>query len=330
MKNQKEVIVRFFPAALRSPWEKSNLQWNEMEEIRIRVNQPVIVRCRNREYAITQNGTAVEIASIQERNTCIVYCEREMEEMVRYLCRDSVYAYEEERCQGFLTMPGGHRIGITGELTSVGEHTYITKYIRYMNIRIAHEIKGIADGIMNLLVDDTHMYNTLIASAPGAGKTTLLRDIVRNFSNGGKGYRGGTVGVIDERGEIAGAYRGIASLECGMRTDLITGGEKEQGVRILLRTFSPSMIAMDEIGTKSDAEAIFYAGISGCSILATVHAGCWSDLEKKTEISNLIKNRVFKRILFLHMENDGSRKLEIWNEEGVCICGERLLQERLS
>lgn len=330
MQDQKDVILRFFPASLRSPWENSNLQWSEIEEIRIRVNQPVIIRSRNKEYAIRKNGTAVEMKTIKEMNTYVIYCERELEEIVRHLCRDSVYAYEEERRQGFLTMPGGHRIGITGELTTVGNHIYIAKYIRYMNIRIAHEIKGIANGIMNWLVDDTHIRNTLIASAPGAGKTTLLRDIVRNFSDGGKEYRGGTVGVIDERGEIAGAYRGIASLDCGMRTDLITGGEKAQGARILIRTFSPSVIAMDEIGTRSDAEAIFYAGISGCSVLATIHAGCWRDLEKKTEISSLMKDQIFQRILFLHMENDGTRRVEIWNEEGICLCGEKLLQECLS
>lgn len=327
---QKEVILRFFPAILRAPWGACECNWDEIEEIRIRVNQPVLMEGKDKEYAITKDGLIMETKDIKEINTCVIYCEKELEEMLRHLCRDSIYAYEEERRQGFLTMAGGHRIGITGELTHVGEQCYIAKYIRYINIRIAHEIKGISNGIMEWLMNGERTWNTLIVSPPGAGKTTLLRDIVRNFSNGGEEYSGCCVGVIDERGEIAGAHRGIASLDCGMRTDVITGGNKEQGIRILVRTFAPKLIVMDEIGTSTDAEAIFYAGISGCNVLATVHGYSWSDLERKSEIGRLLENRVFQRILFLHKESDGTRHIEIWNEEGQCLCGEKLLQACLS
>lgn len=327
---QKDVILRFFPAVLRGPWEACNWNWSEIEEIRIRVNKPIIIRGRNKECIILKNGVIEEVNDAEKINTCVIYREKELEEMLRHLCKDSIYAYEEERKQGYLTMPGGHRIGITGELTHVDNQSYIAKYIRYMNIRIAHEIKGISDEIMGWLTEGGQVWNTLIVSAPGAGKTTLLRDIVRNFSNGGKEYKGYSVGVIDERGEIAGAYRGVASLDCGIRTDVITGGNKEQGARILIRTFAPRIIVMDEIGTKADADAIFFAGISGCSVLATIHGNCWSDLERKTEISSLMQNRIFQRILFLHKEDDGTRRIEIWNEEGRCLCGEKLLQEYLS
>lgn len=322
----KEVILRLFPSALRAPWEACECDWDEIEEIRLRVNQPVFIRGKDKEYIITKDGVITQIKSIKEISTCVIYCEKELEEMLRHLCRDSIYAYEEERRQGFLTMAGGHRIGITGELSHVDDHSFIAKYIRYMNIRIAHERKGIANGIMEWLVDEERIWNTLIVSPPGAGKTTLLRDIVRNFSNGGERYRGCCVGVIDERGEIAGAYRGMASLDCGIRTDVITGGNKEQGIRILVRTFAPRLIVMDEIGTSADAEAISYAGISGCYVLATVHASCWKDLERKQEISRLLEQRIFQRILFLHRESEGTRHIEIWNEEGQCLCGEKLLQ----
>lgn len=327
---QKEVILRFFPAILRAPWEACEWNWDELEEIRIRVNQPVLMKGKDKEYAITKDGLVLETKNIKEIGTCVIYCEKELEEMLRHLCRDSIYAYEEERRQGFLTMAGGHRIGITGELTHVDNQSYIAKYIRYINIRIAHEIKGIADEIMKWLMDGEQIWNTLIVSPPGAGKTTLLRDIVRNFSNGGEKYSGCCVGVIDERGEIAGAYRGIASLDCGIRTDVITGGNKEQGIRILVRTFAPRLIVMDEIGTSTDAEAIFFAGISGCNVLATVHGNSWSDLERKEEINGLLTNRVFQRILFLHKDRKGTRYIEIWNEEGQCLCGERLSQDCLS
>lgn len=326
----KDIIVRFFPSTLRSVWEACDGDWNKIEEIRIRVDKPVMMIGKDREYILLKGDGIQEWKQEIDINTCVIYKEKELEELLRHLCRDSVYAYEEERRQGFLTLPGGHRVGITGELTHMDGQRYIAKYIRYMNIRIAHEVKGIAEEVMQWLTDGDWVYNTLIVSAPGVGKTTLLRDIVRNFSDGGKEQKGYSVGVIDERGEIAGAYRGMPSLDCGMRTDVITGGNKEQNARILIRTFAPRIIVMDEIGTRADAEAVLYAGISGCSVIATVHGRCWDDLMRKTEINHLIQTRVFQRILFLHKKDDGTRYVEIWNEEGVCLCGERLLQECLS
>ncbi len=327
---EKDVIIGFFPAGLRSVWEACDWKETEeeaIEEIRLRVNQPVIIRGRDREYLLLKSGGIQEIKKKINYSTCVIYGERELEEMLRYLCKDSVYAYEEERRQGFLVLSGGHRIGITGELTYTGRKEWIVKYIRYMNIRIAHERKGISNGIMKWLTEGECVYNALLVSAPGIGKTTLLRDMVRNLSNGGEGYQGNCVGVIDERGEIAGAYRGMASLDCGIRTDVITGGNKEQGARILIRTFAPRVIVMDEIGTRADADAILYAGISGCSVIATAHGSCWEDVARKQEIGELLRNHIFQRVLFLHKKGNGARWITIWNGEGMCLCGERLLQE---
>lgn len=326
----KDVILSFFPAVLRGPWEACDCDWSNVEEIRIRVDKPIMIKGKDREYVIQKEGFMQEIKALIDMNTCVIYKEKEMEEMLRYLCKDSVYAYEEERKQGFLALLGGHRVGITGELTCVEGGRYIAKYIRYMNIRIAHEVKGIAEGLMEWMTNDEKVYNTLLVSAPGVGKTTLLRDMVRSLSNGEKDHKGYNIGVIDERGELAGAYRGSASLDCGVRTDVITGGNKEEGVHILIRTFAPRVIVMDEIGSKTDAEAIGYAGVSGCSVIATAHGMCWEDLKRKEEIKKLLQHRIFQRIMFLHKQEDGTRWIEIWNEEELCLCGKRLLQECLS
>lgn len=297
-------VSHFFPERLREAWSQYRVEWEDLQEIRIRVNRPVIVRMQGTELV-----------------TDMIYTERELEDTFRYLCQDSVYAYEQQRCDGYLTLPGGHRVGITGELAYKESTGYFAKYIRYMNMRIAHEKKGIAKTIMQYLKNEKEIYNTLLISPPGIGKTTLLRDIIRMFSQ--DGY---TVGVIDERGEIAGAFRGTAGLDCGIRTDVVTGGEKKLGVQILVRTFSPIVVAMDEIGTKADAEAIFFAGVSGCKVLATAHGKGLQDIYQKRELRNLMLQKIFQRILVLSDDEQGRRFVEIQNEVGDMICGRRLLQ----
>lgn len=327
--DMKNVIINFFPATLRKIWEKSECEWDKIEEIRIRVNKPIMIKERIKEYVLLKNGEIKEFSEGMDCNKYVIYTEKELEEILRHLCKDSVYAYEEERKQGFLVVQGGHRIGITGEVIHIEGKTYMAKYIRYMNIRIAHEIKGIANGVMKWLVSGEKIFNTLIVSAPGGGKTTLLRDITRILSDGTAECRGMGVGMIDERGELAGAYRGVASLDCGMRTDVITGGNKEQGARILIRTFAPRIIVMDEIGMRRDAESVLYAGVSGCNVIATAHGNSINDLKCKPEIQELLNKKVFQRIVFLNRGQHGMRSYEIWDGEGVQLCGENLLQEYL-
>ena len=324
-------ILQFFPGKMRDEWkdkiqeiDKSKKNNWAVQEIRLRVNKRVVLIIDGKEYI-----------------TDVIYSDKAMEDIFKYLCHDSIYAYEEERRQGYLTMPHGHRIGITGELIYIEGQGYIAKYVRYVNIRIAHQIKGVASRIMHYMYDDNDQpLNTLIISSPGIGKTTLLRDMIRLFSDGSiyegdmdnsergkkKDYAGVNVGVIDERGEIAGAYHGSCTLDCGMRTDIVTGGDKDKGVRILVRTFAPRIIAMDEIGGKRDADAIYYAGVSGCSILATVHGNSLSDIQNKPELSGLIENECFQRVILLSKTVDGRRYIEITDGKGNEICGRKLLQ----
>lgn len=303
-------LLNFFPENMRADWERYNFDFDKVREVRLRVNQPVRVLCDS------------------EIRLAIVYSEREMEEIFRYLCHDSVYAYEEERKQGYIMADGGHRIGITGELAAAENGRFIAKYIRYINIRLAHEHKSIAEGIIKYIygVKDGQPANTLIISPPGFGKTTLLRDTIRLLSNGSSGFGGCNVGVVDERGEIAGAYRGSALLDCGERTDVITGGDKRQGISILVRTFAPRVIAIDEIGGEPDAQAIFYAGVSGCSVLATVHGSSIEDVRKKRELSGLFEQNIFKRFILISADGGLSRYVSIYDERGNELCGKRLLR----
>lgn len=303
-------ILQFFPQRLRGGWERSGLEFEKVQEIRLRVNQPVRVLA-DTEYRLS-----------------FAYGEREMEELFRYLCHDSVYAYEEERKQGYLMVDGGHRIGITGELTAAENGRFIAKYIRYMNIRLAHEHKNIAGKIISYLyhAKDKTPLNALIISPPGVGKTTLLRDTIRMLSNGTDGYTGCNVGVVDERGEIAGAYRGSATLDCGERTDVITGGDKQQGISILVRTFAPRVVAIDEIGKSADAQAVLHAGVSGCSVLATAHGSSVEDVSRKGEMEKLLRLKIMDRFVVLSIDGKRNRYFEIYDREGASLCGKSLLR----
>lgn len=301
-------ICSFFPERLRGEWEASGLDSKHVREIRLRANMPVRV-IGNEEFQLP-----------------FQYGDRELEEIFRYLCHDSVYAYDEERRQGCLTVEGGHRIGITGELEPSDKGGFIVKYVRYMNIRIAHQLKNVARSIMPLIYNNGNLKSTLIVSPPGIGKTTLLRDIVRLVSDGFGGYKGCDVGVVDERGEIAGAYRGSATLDCGTRTDVVTGGDKFQGINILVRTFAPKVVAIDEIGKAQDAEAVLHAGVSGCSVLATVHGSSLEDIWHKCEMERILKLKIFERFIVIYAGRKMDRYFQVYDREGNGLCGKSLLQ----
>lgn len=313
-------LPRFFPEHLRAGWETSGLDSRHVQEIRLRVNRPV------------------RVIGEEELRLPFQYGEKELEEIFRYLCHDSVYAYDEERRQGYMTVEGGHRVGITGELEPSEKGGYIVKYVRYMNIRVAHQIKDVAKSVMQFIRSENagmepgscQVKSTLVISPPGIGKTTLLRDIIRQVSDGFGGYRGCDVGVVDERGEIAGAYRGSAMLDCGMRTDVVTGGNKLHGISVLVRTFSPKVVAIDEIGRAEDAEAIFHACVSGCRVLATVHGSSMEDVWHKCEMKRILEHKIFERFIVLGMDDRMGRFFQVYDREGKELCGRNLLQAPLS
>ncbi len=240
-------IIRIFPneiyEKIRNVFLENNSLEKEIQEIRIRVNRPILLKLRYRDIIINYLINGHDILNILER-----------------LCENSIYAYKNQICNGFITIKGGHRIGITGSAVIENGKIINLKYITSLNFRIAREIKGCSDKILNEVIDleNNIIYNTLIVSPPGKGKTTMLRDLIRNISNGIEklNFRGKTVGVVDERGEIAAMYRGIPQNEIGIRSDVIENIPKPEGIKILIRTMAPEIIACDEIGTKEDVEAI--------------------------------------------------------------------------
>ena len=259
---------------------------NTLQEIRIRASKPIILKKRDKDVVLNHIVTSEEILHIVER-----------------FCENSIYAYKNQLCDGFITIKGGHRIGITGTCVIENGKIINIKYISCLNIRIAREIIGCSNYVIKEIIDleNNTILNTLLVSPPGKGKTTMLRDLVRQISNGINinNFGGKTIGLIDERGEIAACYRGIPQNDVGIRTDVIENVTKTKGVEILLRSMAPDIIACDEIGTKEDAQAIEKMLISGVKGLFTMHGSDIEDVRKNQEISKLIENNQIEKIIII-------------------------------
>ena len=269
----REDILRIFPERMRERWRRTAAFGDRLQEIRLRAGRPVLLYMEGRERFLTDGGEVTE-----QEGQAARMGRAELEELFSYVCSGSPYAYEEEISRGYLTLPGGHRMGLAGEtvLEKDGRIRNL-KYISGMNIRISHEIKGAADGILPWVYENGRPLDTLILSPPGCGKTTILRDLVRRISDGNRFAAGKTVGVVDERSEIAGTFRGEAQNDVGMRTDVLDGCPKAEGMLLLLRSMSPDVIAVDELGGEEEIRCVRQALRCGCAVLATMHAGSVSE-----------------------------------------------------
>jgi stage III sporulation protein AA len=305
-------------ALLGSAWEAG------LEEVRIRVGQPVeFLYGTGRAYLKKQDETLVFCKENRKTNwTQEAYkiTEAEIAEMLNYISSYSLYAYQEQICQGFLTVRGGHRIGVAG--VAATDHGSVTglHHISFLNIRVAHEKKGCAKELLPYLWEKDGIYNTLFISAPGMGKTTYLRDCIRLISSGTKGKEGLKVCVVDERSEIAASHLGVPQNDLGPRTDVLDGCPKGIGIGMLLRSMSPQVLAVDELGGEEDYRRMEEAVYCGCRILGTLHAGNVEELAKKPYFSHWISQKLFGRFVQIEKREDGTRKLQIFNEAMERLC----------
>ncbi len=288
-------LLQLFPKDMRLFWEQVARDEKAIQEIRLRAGRPVIVLGDKGEWMLNRQGSYT-----RDEKLARFVEQQEIFTILQHICHYSLYAYEDELRQGFITVAGGHRIGVTGQVVLEGNTIRTVKHISCMNIRIAHQIMGAADPVIPRLYRAGRLLNTLIISPPGCGKTTLLRDLIRQVSDGNKWGAGLSVGVVDERSEIAGCFQGVSQNDVGMRTDILDGCPKALGVMMLLRSMSPKVIAVDEIGSREDAVALHMASRCGCRILATVHGDRQEDVLCRKDMKPLMEERLFERILILH------------------------------
>lgn len=291
-------MKHLFPATIIKKWSLDKVEWNCLQEIRLRVHKPIHLHYQSMDFDYGLQKVQVE----------------DLRDIFLHICGNSVYAYEKERENGFFTVEGGHRVGFAGAVTAYHEGRYIVSHITSMNIRIAHEMIDVSREVIPYCMQDNIPLNTLIISPPGLGKTTLLRDMTRVFGEKWK------VGVVDERGEIAGAYQGVPVLDCGKYTDVLTGIEKKKGIDILLRTMSPQLIVIDEIGVEEDAKGIEKASVCGCAILASAHGKSLEDLGRREELREILVQKHFDRYLVIKQIEQGSRVVDVFDQDGVKVC----------
>ena len=292
----KKEILAILPTSIRQIIEAIEPKiCNEIEEIRIRENRPLEISYLNRFAFLTQQGKLTEF----EKGAYIVQHE-EILKMLNMISNHSIYRLEEELKRGYITVNGGHRIGITGKVvTELGEVKSI-RDISSFNVRIAKQKIGVADPILPfLLLGKENVHNTLIISPPQCGKTTLLRDIARQLSVGKPTFQSKKIGIVDERSEIAGCVYGVPQNEVGPRTDVLDACPKAEGMMMMIRSMSPEVLVVDEIGRLEDASAVLEARNAGVSVIATAHGSSVKEIVKRPSISSLIQQSIFTRYVIL-------------------------------
>ncbi len=263
---------------------------NTLQEIRLRAGKPLAVSVGGSNRFVSPKGELLTTP----RGALRVDWDMILKSL-EFMSRSSMYAFENEMRNGYITVEGGHRIGMVGRsICQNGQMTGINP-IAGLNVRIAHEIRGCAEKLLPYLEEEGVLQHTLIVSPPGGGKTTILRDLIRLASD----RLHLAVAVADERSEIGGCYRGIPQCELGMQTDVLDGCPKAEGMLMLLRTMNPQVIAADELGGRAELEAVVTVLHAGVKLLCTAHSNTLEELQRRPGFDQLLNNGIFERIVVL-------------------------------
>jgi len=304
----KDNIVQFLSQELRSILKRIDRDvLKTVEEIRLRADKPLMIHNYHGDWFVDEFGNLTQT----HRNLYVVK-QGEILKTLELMSENSVYAFQEEIRNGFITLKGGHRVGIAGRVVLDGNSIKNIKDISGLNIRLAREVPGCASKLIKYILKGCNdVYNTLIISPPQCGKTTMLRDIAKSISDGMDDLKFGglKVGLVDERSEIAACYKGVPQNNVGVRTDVLDGCPKSLGMVMMIRSLSPQVIITDEIGSQGDKDAVVKVLNAGVKIITSAHGYNISELKSRQEVLSLLEAKIFERYIVLS-NFDGPGTLE--------------------
>ncbi|AEV68672.1 stage III sporulation protein AA [Acetivibrio clariflavus] len=319
-------ILRFISPDLRNAIKRMSAKdLMGTEEIRFRVNKPVMIQNHMGSFFLETSG---ELKTKPENP--VFASQEQIVKTLELISENSIYAFQDEIRNGYITLRGGHRVGITGKAVLDGTGIKNLKDISGLNIRVSREVRGCSSEILKYIVQgENEIYNTLIISPPKCGKTTILRDIARSISDGVAqiGLKGLKVGIVDERSEIAACFKGSPQKQVGVRTDVLDACPKQLGMSMLLRSMSPDVIITDEIGSSGDKEALMQVINAGVKIVTTAHGYSISQLKLRKEVLSMLEEKVFDRLVVLSSKNgpgtleeviDGISMKFLYRREKLC------------
>lgn len=284
--------------------------YNQLCELRLREGSPVIVNISGENYYLGKNNMT------KNSNEALCVSRGFLSSVIQKISNNSIYTINDQMIDGYVTIAGGIRVGVCGEVVSVDGKVRTIKNISSLNFRFPHNIRNCSLPIYNYVVGDNGVYNTLIVSPPGAGKTTMLRDLIYQMS-----FRENLINILvcDERKELSEIFGGneITKLK---NVDIVSGSTKKFAFSNGIRSMKPSVIVTDEIDLGRDIDDIKNALTSGVKVIASIHANSVFDLKKKSAFSDIIYNNLFDRYIVLSCAN-GVGTIEGVYDEKLCLIG---------
>lgn len=310
-------ILPFLVSSIKALLQKiDGEKLSDLQEIRLRSGQPLMIFNNNSDWFVSESG-----ALTREIQEAYIVSPLEIAKCVEIMSENSIYAFQDEIKSGYLTLRGGHRVGISGKAVLFEGQIKNIKDFNSLNIRVARQVKGCGKHLLKYITqNETDVYNTLIIGPPQCGKTTILRDITRLLSNSGI-----KVGVVDERSEIAACCKGVPQNDIGFRTDVLDGCPKPLGMEILLRSMSPNLIVTDEIGTRGDKDAILKVLNSGVKIITSAHGYNITELKMREELLQIIRSALFDRYIVLSSTNGPGTLEEVVDSDMTTIYRRKIL-----
>ena len=302
------MIKNLFEEPLLEIFDK-HINLSKLNEIRLRINKPIIIYVSSKPYYLAYTGIT------NKKEDAIITSREMLYNIIKRASEHSLYAINNQLKQGFITVLGGVRIGVCGEIVVEDNVVKTIKNFSSINIRIAREIKNCSINIFDILLQGG-FNNTLIVSSPGCGKTTMIRDILFQLSQRSYAYN---VLLVDERFEIANCFNGLPTLDVGDFTDVISGHNKAYSFENGIRSMSPDILVTDELSSQSDIDAVLTIANSGVKLLASVHAKDIDDLKEKKQFKQILDQKVFKRIVVIS-KNRGPGTIEgVFDENFRCL-----------